>query len=150
MSETKPVAVVDITALVHYMDKVSDIASINKMMGAVYLRDLIEGQDVAGELIARAVQADIRAKARLEEAEAIAYLDHAGNFLKARGLKDTSEARKMYICMDESVKSAQENKAKTEALVSLLKNKLSVLRQAHDDLKKILYGDQHLTPYEGM
>ena len=150
MSENKAVAVVDITALVHYMDKVGEIASVNKMMGAVYLRDFIEGQDVAGDLLARAIQADIKAKARLEEAEAIAYLDKASDFLKDRGLKDTSEARKMYICMDENVKSAQEHKAKTEALVMLLKNKLSILRQAHDDLKKILYGDQHLTPYEGM
>lgn len=150
MSENKTVAVIDVTALVHYIDKIGDLASINKMMGAVYLRDFIEGQDVAGELIARAVQADIRAKARLEEAEAIAYLDRASDFLKARGLKDTSEARKMYISMDEDVKVAQDHKAKTEALVSLLKNKASILRQAHDDLKKILYGDQHLTPYEGM
>jgi len=31
-----------------------------------------------------------------------------------------------------------------------LKSKLSQLRQAHDDLKKIAYGDQNLTSYEGM
>lgn len=149
MPDIKPVTV-DITALVHYMGKVNEIASVNKVMGAVYLRDFIEGQDVAGDLLARAIQADIRAKARLEEAEAIAYLDRASDYLKDRGLKDTSEARKMYICIDEDVKASQDVKAKTEALVVLLKNKLSVLRQAHDDLKKILYGDQHMTPYEGM
>jgi len=143
-------ATVDITALAQYMDKVSELASVSKMMGAVYLRDFIEGQDVAGELLARAVQADIRAKSRLEEAEAIAYLDRASDYLKTRNLKDTSEARKMYMCIDDDVKQAQDTKAKTEALVALMKNKLSILRQAHDDLKKILYGDQYMTPYEGM
>ncbi len=120
------------------------------MMGATYLRDFIEGQDVAGLLLAKAVQADIKAKARLEQAEAIAYLDYATSYLQSKNIKDSSEARKRYIDIDDSVIAAKDHKAKTEALVSLMKNKLSVLRQAHDDLKKILYGDQHMTGYEGM
>jgi hypothetical protein len=148
--DNKPVAQIDVTQLAVYLGKVKELASINKMMGATYLRDFIEGQDVAGQLLAKAVQADIRAKARLEQAEAIAYLDHASDYLKAKGIKDSSEARKRYVDVDEAVIEAKETKAKTEALVSLMKNKLSVLRQAHDDLKKILYGDQHMTPYEGM
>lgn len=151
MSEdNKQVATIDVTQLAVYLGKVKEIASINKMMGATYLRDFIEGQDVAGQLLARAVQADIKAKARLEQAEAIAYLDHASDYLVSKNIKDSSEARKRYIDIDEGVIAAKDNKAKTEALVSLLKNKLSVLRQAHDDLKKILYGDQHMTSYEGM
>lgn len=140
----------DITVLATYLDKVKEIASVNKMMGAVYLRDFILGQDVAGALLARAVQADIKAKARLEQAEAIAYLDNASEYLQARSIKDSSEARKRYIPLDEGVVKASDDKARTEALVSLLKNKLSILRQSHDDLKKILYGDQHMTQYEGM
>lgn len=119
-------------------------------MGAVYLRDFIIGQDVAGALLARAVQADIKAKARLEQAESIAYLDNASEYLQARNIKDSSEARKRYIPIDEGVVKASDDKARTEALVSLLKNKLSILRQSHDDLKKILYGDNHMTGYEGM
>lgn len=151
MSEdNKQVAAIDVTQLAVYLNKVKEIASINKMMGATYLRDFIEGQDVAGQLLAKAVQADIRAKARLEQAEAIAYLDYASDYLKSKGIKDSSEARKRYIDIDENVIAAKENKAKTEALVSLMKNKLSVLRQAHDDLKKIMYGDSNMTPYEGM
>lgn len=141
---------IDVTALVTYLSKVREIASVTKMMGAVYLRDFIEGQDVAGALLAKAIQADIRAKARLEQAEAVAYLDYASDYLKAKNIKDTADARKMYVDIDQAVIDAKDNKAKTEALVSLMKNKLSILRQAHDDLKKILYGDQHMTQYEGM
>lgn len=146
----KSLVSIDITTLAIYLDKVREIASVSKMMGAVYLRDFIIGQDVAGVLLAKAVQADIKAKARLEQAESIAYLDNAAEYLQARNIKDSSEARKRYIPVDEGVIKASDDKARTEALVSLLKNKLSILRQSHDDLKKILYGDQHMTQYEGM
>lgn len=150
MSEDNQLATVDITRLATYLSKVKEIASINKMMGATYLRDFIEGQDVAGQLLAKAVQEDIKAKAKLEQAEAIAYLDYASDYLKSKNIKDSSEARKRYVDIDDGVIAAKEHKAKTEALVSLMKNKLSVLRQAHDDLKKILYGDQQMTGWEGM
>jgi hypothetical protein len=146
----KPTVSVDITALATYLDKVGEIASVSKIMGAVYLRDFILGQDVAGMLLAKAVQADIRAKARLEQAESIAYLDRASDYLKARNIKDSSEARKMYIPVDPDVMKASDEKAKCEAMVAIMKNKLSILRQSHDDLKKILYGDQHMTSYEGV
>lgn len=150
MSDEKQVATIDVTRLAVYLDKVREIASINKMMGATYLRDFIEGQDVAGELLARAIREDAKAKSKLEQAEAIAYLDKATDWLKAKGIKESSEARKQYIDIDEDVIAAKDKKAMTEALVSLMKNKLSVLRQAHDDLKKIVYGDTHMTGYEGM
>jgi hypothetical protein len=148
--ENKLVPTVDVGQLATYLDKVKEIASVNKMMGAVYLRDFIIGQDVAGQLVAKAVQADIKAKSRLEYAEAVAYLDNASDYLKTKQIKDSSEARKRYVDIDDAVVAAKDNKAMTEALVSLLKNKQSILRQAHDDLKKILYGDQHMTGYEGM
>ena len=150
MSDEKQVATIDVTQLAVYLGKVKEIASINKMMGATYLRDFIEGQDVAGAMLARAIREDAKAKARLEQAEAIAYLDNAADYLKSKGIKDSSEARKRYVDVDENVVAAKDKKAQTEALVSLMKNKLSVLRQAHDDLKKILYGDSHMTGYEGM
>jgi hypothetical protein len=146
----KSLTSIDVTALATYLDKVKEIASVNKMMGAVYLRDFIIGQDVAGALLAKSVQADIRAKSALEQAEAIAYLDNASDYLKERNIKDSSEARKRYVDVDPGVIAAKDHKAKTEALVSLMKNKLSILRQSHDDLKKILYGDSHMTGYEGM
>lgn len=140
----------DATLLASYLEKVKEIASVNKMMGAVYLKDFIQGQDVAGGMLARAIQTDIKTKAKLEQAEAIAYLDNAADYLEKKGIKDTSEARKRYVDLDPEVVEAKETKAKTEAMVVLLKNKLSILRQAHDDLKKIVYGDSHQTPFEGM
>ncbi len=141
---------IDVTSLAHYLEKVGQIASINKMMGPSFLKDFIEGQDVAGGMLARAIQEDSRTKARLDQARAIAYLDRASEYLQSKGIKDTNESRKMYIDIDPDVVKALDDKARTEALVALLKNKLSILRQAHDDLKKILYGDQHLTNWEGM
>lgn len=150
MSDEKQVATIDVTQLAVYLGKVKELASINKMMGATYLRDFIEGQDIAGALLARAIREDAKAKAKLEHAEAVAYLDNASDYLKSKGIKDSSEARKRYVDVDENVVNAKDKKAQTEALVSLMKNKLSVLRQAHDDLKKILYGDTHMTGYEGM
>lgn len=150
MSDEKSVVTVDVTQLAVYLGKVKEMASINKMMGATYLRDFIEGQDLAGQLVAKAIQADMRAKAKLEQAEAIAYLDHATDWLKSKGIKESSEARKQYIDIDEDVLAAKDKKAQTEALVSLMKNKLSVLRQAHDSLKKVLYGDSGGTSWEGM
>jgi hypothetical protein len=146
----KTLSSIDVTSLAKYLDKIKDIASINKMMGATYLRDFIEGQDVAAMLLAKAIQADIKAKAKLEQFEAIAYLDKASDFLKEKNIKDSSEARKRYVDIDPDVITAKENKAKSEALVSLLKNKLNILRQSHDDLKKILYGDNTMSQWEGM
>lgn len=141
---------IDVTALAHYLEKVGQIASINKMMGPTYLKDFIEGQDVAGAMLARAIREDGRMKARLDQAKAIAFLDKSSEYLTAKGLKVTDEARKRYVDLDDDVMTAADGKAQTEALVALLKNKLSILRQAHDDLKKILYGDQHMTQWEGM
>jgi hypothetical protein len=140
----------DVAQLAGYLNKVSEIATVSKIMGAVYLRDFIQGQDVAGQLVSKAICADLRAKAKVDYAKSVAYLDRAADYLVAHKVKDTAEARKMYVDLDPEVQTALDNKAKTEALVHLMKNKLSILRQAHDDLKKILYGDQHMTQFEGM
>lgn len=78
---------------------------------------------------------------KLSEAEAVAYLDRSTDFLQSKGLKDTSEARKQYVEMDPDVVRLRNKKAMLEAFSSMLKNKLSVLKQAHDDLKKIHYAD---------
>lgn len=140
---------VDITALAVYLNKVQDLPSISKMEAPMYLRDFIVGQDIAALMLAKAIQADIKAKAKLEQMEAVAYLDRASDYLKSRNIKESSEARKQYVCVDPDVLKAADEKAKTEALVALLKNKLSVLRQCHDDLKKIIYDNNRGTEWEG-
>jgi hypothetical protein len=140
----------DITHLATYTNKIGEVASVSKMMAPVYLRDFIIGQDIATTLLARAVQADAKAKARLEYVESIAYLENAGTYLESKSIKESSEARKRYVDIDPDVVAAKDSKARTEALVVLLKGKLSELRQAHDDLKRIAYSDPHMTAYEGM
>lgn len=141
---------VDVTALAQYLDKVGQISTVSKVMGPTLLRDLIEGQDVAGALLARAIREEGKAKARLDYVRAIAYLERAAEYLKEHGIKDTSEARKMYGDVDPDVMKALDYRSMTEAMVVLLKNKLSIIRQAHDDLKKIIYGDNNGTNWDGM
>lgn len=141
---------IDVTALAKYLEKVGQISTVSKILGPTLLRELIEGQDVAGVMLARAIREEGKAKSRLDHARAIAYLEKAASYLKDHGIKDTSEARKMYIDLDEDVLKALDHRSMTEAMVVLLKNKLSIIRQAHDDLKKIIYGDTHMTQYEGM
>jgi hypothetical protein len=145
-----PEKAMDITQLATYLNKIQDMASITKMMAPVYLRDFIQGQDIATTLLAKAIQADGKAKAKLEYLESIAYLENAKAYLDAKGIKDTSEARKQYVNIDPAVVTAKDKRAQTEALVVLIKGKCSELRMAHDDLKKVTYGDMNLTPYEGM
>ena len=150
MSDTLPVKAMDVTRLAEYINKIEDMASISKMIAPVYLRDFIIGQDVAATLLAKAVQADNKAKAALEYAESIAYLENAKTYLDLKGIKDTSEARKQFVNIDPEVVKAKDHKSMTEAMVVLLKSKLSELRQSHDTLKKITYGDSNMTPFEGM
>jgi len=141
---------VDVTRLAVYMNKIEELSSINKMMAPRYLQDFIIGQDVAANLLAKAIQKDSRAKAKLDYVESIAYLEKAKEYLESHGIKDTSEARKQYVNINADVVAAKDTRASTEAMVVFLKSRLGELRQAHDDLKKIVYGDQNLTPYEGM
>ena len=145
-----PEKAMDITHLAVYINKIEELSSVSKMMAPVYLRDFIKGQDVATALLARAIQADAKAKARLEYVESIAYLENAKAYLDAKSIKDTSEARKQYVNIDPDVVSAKDKKAQTEALVVLLKGKVGELKQAHDDLKKVTYTDPNMTDYEGM
>jgi hypothetical protein len=141
---------VDITRLAMYINKIEELSSINKMMAPRYLQDFIIGQDVAANLLAQAIQRDSKAKARLDYVESIAYLEKAKEYLEQHGIKDTSEARKQYVNVNQDVRDAKDVRASTEALVVFIKARLGELRQAHDDLKKIVYGDQNLTSYEGM
>ena len=77
MSDNLPSRPLDITNLAAYTNKISELSSVSKMMAPVYLRDFIIGQDIAMNLLARAVQADAKAKAKLEYAQSIAYLENA-------------------------------------------------------------------------
>lgn len=141
---------VDVTRLVKYTRKIHDIGSLQKMMAPIYLRDFIEAIDISSTMLSVAVKLDIDGDTALKQAEAIAFLDRAGDYLKNANIKDSAEARKKYIDIDPDVIIAKNEKARTTALVVFLKNKVQEFRLAHDDVKKISYGDQQLTNWEGM
>jgi len=141
---------VDVTKLVKYTRKIADIGSLQKMMAPMYLKDFIEAIDISSSMLAAATKMDHQADAAVKRAEAIAFLDRAGDYLKSKGIKDSAEARKKYIDIDPDVITAKDEKARTAALVVFLKHKVQEFRLAHDDVKKITYGDQQLTNWEGM
>lgn len=143
---------IDLDKVAAFTKKIADISQgFNTMLAPIYLRDFIMAIDVTNNLLARAIKSDLQADAALKQAEAIAFLDNAIDYLKDRGIKDTAEARKRYIPIDENVMRAAEIKAQTEAMVSFLKNKMFEFRLAHDDVKKIAYSNdyQNNSPYEG-
>lgn len=141
---------IDVTRLVEYTRKINDIGGLNNMMAPIYLRDFIIAQDYTSSMLSQAVRHDLEAQSALDTAKSIAYLDRSGDYLKQRGIKDTAESRKQYVDADADVQKAKELKAKTAALVTFLKNKYMSFRQAHDDIKKMVYSDQYQTPNEGM
>ena len=140
---------IDVTKIVEYTKKLREIGSINKMMAPVYLRDFIVAYDITNTMYSAAIRCDIEAQASLDTARSIAYLDRAGDYLRSKGIKESSEARKQYVDIDEGVIKASELKAKTTALCAFLKNKLQEFRMAHDDVKKMSYGDNYMSPEEG-
>jgi len=141
---------IDVTKLVEYTKKIQDIGSLNNMMAPQYLKDFIIAQDYTSSMLSQAVRFELDAKSAVKTAEAIAYLDRAGDYLKSKGIKDTAESRKKYVPIDPDVQRAEALEAKATALVTFLKNKYFSFRQAHDDVKKMVYSDQYMTPEEGM
>jgi hypothetical protein len=140
---------IDVSKLVEYSRKIKDIGSLNHMMAPAYLRDFIMAYDYTNSMLSVAVRCDAEASSHLDSVKAIAYLDRAGEYLESKGIKDSAESRKRYVDIDEDVIKAQDIRAKTTALVVFLKNKLQAFRMAHDDVKKMVYGDSYQTPNEG-
>lgn len=118
------------------------------MLAPQYLRDFIKAYDHANTMLSMAIRLDAEASSKHDTAKAIAFLDRAGDYLKDKGVKDSAEARKRYVEVDDDVIRAADIKAKTSALVALLKNKLQAFRMAHDDVKKMVYSDSYQTPEE--
>ena len=140
---------VDVTKLVEYTKKISEIGSINNMMAPIFLRDFINAYDLTNTMLSVAIRCDLEAASELKTAESIAYLDRAPEYLSKSDTKITDEGKKRYVEIDPDVQKAREIKAKTTAIVSFLKNKLQVFRMGHDDVKKMVYGDTYQTANEG-
>ena len=97
---------IDVTGLVEYTNKISDIGTMNKILAPDYLRDFINAMDLTSTMLSRAVKSNLESKAKLEKAKAIAYLDTAEGYLKAKGIKISNGAREMYV--DLMTKSSQQ------------------------------------------
>ena len=138
--------------VIEYSKKLEKIAEgANTMLAPLMMRDFIIAMDITSDLLAKAIRNDLRATATLKQSEAEAYFDRAPEFLKSKGVKESSEAKKMYIPTDPAVVTAHDEKAKTEAMTVWLKNKLQEFRMAHDDVKKMAYtSDHNNSSYEGM
>ena len=143
----------DVSRLNEYTNKIQDISKgFNTMLAPVYLRDFILAIDITNGMYANAVKTYNRAESYVKQVEAIAFMENAKDVIKESGLKDSAEARKRYVPMDPEVVLAQDVKARAEAIMVFLRNKLMEFRMAHDDVKKIAYSNDynHNTEYEGM
>jgi len=128
---------IDVTKLVEYTKLISDIGSINKMMTHQYLRDFINAMDLTSSMLSKAVKANLQSKAQLDKVKAIAYLDKAGDYCTAKGIKISNGVREMYVDLDSDVIAAKDTYAASEAMVTFLKNKYYAFKSAHDDVKAI-------------
>lgn len=142
----------DVTEIVKYTEKLKDISKgLNTMLAPIYLRDFIIAYDVTNGLLSKAMFYLGQAESALKTAQSIAYFDSAPDFLAQKGVKDSSSARERFIPLDDGVQRAEQVKARAEATVSFLKNKLFEFRAAHEAVKKIAYSSEYNnSPNEGM
>jgi len=142
---------IDITSILMYSNKIKEIGSgFNKMTAPLFIRDFSIAYDITSNMFFEATKKDMQASNRLEIAESIAYLENAGSYLASKNIKDTAESRKRYIPLDPEVQQAMNLKAETAAVVAFLKCKLQEFKTAIESVKKISYGDQFMSPDEGM
>ena len=139
----------DVTRLVEYTKKINDIASMNKMLASNYLRDFIIAMDLTSSMLAKATKTNLDAKSTLDRVKAIAYLEKSEEYCKDKNIKMSNGVREAYVDLDEDVIKAKEIYGASEAMCIFLKNKAQAFRCAHDDVKKISYGDSGQTGFEG-
>lgn len=141
---------IDITGIARYTKKVSEIPNITRLSAPEYIRDFIMAYDLVATMLSDLTRYFLRAKSSLDTLESIAYVDKAADFLKSKEIKDTDAARKRYIDIDEEVIEARDLVSQITAMDQLLKNKLTLFKAAHDDVKKIYYADPERSVFEGM
>lgn len=141
---------IDLSKLSDYVRKLQNIdEGHNKNLAPGMMRDFIVAQDITSVLLARAVQAEMMAKAAVETAEAIATLDKADDYFAAKNQKATDKMRQAYVALDPDVKIAKDLHARACAIVTLLKNRVYEFKGAHESVKQ-LCRDSQQTAWEGM
>jgi uncharacterized protein (DUF2164 family) len=142
---------IDITRLAEYTKRIQEIGQgFYPMLAPIFIRDFIIAYDITNTFLAEATKADVRADTAIKRFEAIAFLEKAGAYFEANGIKDTAAARERYVHIDDDVMAAREAKAKTIAICKFLYNKLQEFRCAHDSVRKIAYTQSFQSDHEGM
>lgn len=142
----------DMTPVLQFSNKLEELTkAANTTVAPMYLRDFILAMDKTNDLVAKASFFHGQAKNALDVCESIAYFDNAPAYLEAKGVKDTSEARKRYIDLDGDVQKAKDVFARAESMLEFLKVKRQEFKMAHEAVKKIAYSsDYSNSPEEGM
>lgn len=136
--------------LKEYDEKMRDLGkAFSKMMAQVYLKDFIMAIDIVNDLQAKATQTLGVAERNLKYVEGVAFFERAIDYFEKHNIKDTAEARKRYVDIDPEVQEATELRDKSIAIVKYLNTKMQAYRMCHDDIKKVVYGDNFMTGYEG-
>jgi hypothetical protein len=139
----------DITKLIQYTHKINEIGGMNKILAPDYLRDFIMAMDLTSNMLTKAVKDNLEAKSSLDRVKAIAYLEKSEDYCKEKNIKMSNGVREAFVDLDEDVITAKSTYAASEAMCVFLKNKYQAFKNTHDDVKKIAYGDNGFTPYEG-
>jgi hypothetical protein len=131
-------------ALAKYNDNLQNLAKASNPMNAPgMIQDFLLMYDETSVILAEAIHLQSKLKSEVEMVESIAYLEKSKDYLATKQIKDTSEARKMYIPIDQEVIDISSLQSRVEALVTYLKNKTVVFKCAHDDAKKLAYGQEN-------
>jgi hypothetical protein len=140
---------IDPSKLNDYVRKLQNVdQGHDKNLAPGMMRDFIVAQDIASVLLARAVHAEMMAKAAIDTAEAIATLDKADDYFLAKGQKPTDKMRQAYVILDADVKQAKELHARATAIVTLVKNRVYEFKGAFDAVRQ-LCKDTQQTRWEG-
>lgn len=128
---------VNMTEIYEYEKMIHAIATINNLNGAFYMREFLNAKELASSFYCRLMYDYEQSKNKAREAQAIAYLEKADEYLKEKNIKSTDEAKKQYVQIDPDYKAAKDRQDMVEALMTLMQNKVKKFQDAHDDVKKI-------------
>lgn len=121
-----------------YSAKLSEMSRVNEHDAPVFLKIMIDGLLVTGQLISSVSYKAEKAKINRRTQEALAA-ENFRDYAKAKGIKGTVDERNHFINVQDHVLQALEEEAAYEAMMQFLMIKKESFRMAHDDVKKFVY-----------
>jgi hypothetical protein len=128
---------VDMTEVLAYANKVSELPTVNSITGPFYMKEFLAAFNLASHHASRVSLEYERARDASRRARAVAHLDRAPEWLEKMGRKVTEGACEQYVERDPDYIQAREREAYLKALMELLDNYIHLFKSAHDDAKKI-------------